>query len=158
MHTLKILFICLGNICRSPSAEALFQDLLNKESLNTRVSCDSAGITNYHEGNPADSRMHAHAKTRGYTLTSLSRPIQTPQDFETFDLIIGMDADNIEALHDLAPTESHKKKIYLMTDFLQHHSATHIPDPYFGGEAGFEQVLDLLEDACEGLLHKLPLE
>jgi protein-tyrosine phosphatase len=155
MSTIKVLFVCLGNICRSPSAEALFQHLLDSEGLNKDISCDSAGIIDYHEGNAADYRMQRHAEKRGYALTSRSRPVNTPIDFNTFDYIVGMDADNIDCLNDLAKTDAHKKKIHLMTDYLRHHTASHIPDPYYGGDEGFEHVLDLLEDACEGLLRDI---
>lgn len=151
----RILFVCLGNICRSPSAEAVFQSLIEERSLRSVVSCDSAGLIGYHEGEPADSRMRQIAQTRGYTLTSISRPFNPTIDFDAFDFIIGMDSENIDGLLQLARSEQDKHKIYLMTDFCSTRSETHVPDPYYGGRAGFELVLDILEDACLGLMTRV---
>jgi protein-tyrosine phosphatase len=154
----KILFICLGNICRSPSAEGIFQSLIDSHKSGSKIACDSAGIIGYHAGNGADSRMQKHAKKRGYILTSISRQIDPDSDFDTFDYVIGMDLENMNNLKSLARTDSDKSKIHLMTDFCTTCSDPVVPDPYYGGDAGFEQVLDILEDACEGLYQEISLE
>jgi protein-tyrosine phosphatase len=151
----KILFVCLGNICRSPSAEAVFKGLLQKEGLEKEIYVDSAGITDYHAGEPADARMQEHASRRGYKLTSISRPVDSDYDFEHFDLIIGMDNQNMRDLEKLAEGGSAVNKIFKMTDFCGDCIYDEVPDPYYGGDEGFELVLDLLEDACKGLLRFL---
>lgn len=148
----RILFVCLGNICRSPSAEAVMKAYVAKEGLSDVVYCDSAGIIGYHEGSPADSRMRSHARKRGFNLTSLSRPVDEYTDFDKFDMIIGMDDQNIQDLNALARDDNDRAKIYRMTDFAEKFDYDVVPDPYYGGESGFELVLDLLEDACTGLI------
>lgn len=155
MEKKKILFVCLGNICRSPSAEAVFNGLLNRKGLDGQFEVDSAGTSGWHAGEPADRRMKQHASQRGYHLTSISRKFNPVVDFERFDLIIGMDDENISALKSLARDDNDLKKIKKMTDFRREWSYNEIPDPYYGGEEGFELVLDLLEDSCEGLIEKL---
>lgn len=150
----KILFICLGNICRSASAEEIMRTLIKKEGLENEIDVDSAGISGYHEGDLPDARMRAHAIRRGYRLTHLSRPVRT-EDFYNFDLIVGMDDSNIDALHDKAPDTDSEKKIRRMTDFCRTKVADHVPDPYYGGAQGFENVLNILEDACQGLLEEI---
>lgn len=147
----KILFVCLGNICRSPSAEAVMKKLVKDAGLEELIEIDSAGIQGYHEGERADSRMRAHAARRGYTLESLSRPVRM-DDFYDFDLIVGMDDRNIADLKRKAPDLTAVAKIHQMTDYSHDSLYYHIPDPYYGGDSGFELVLDLLEDACSGLL------
>ncbi|GAF03722.1 low molecular weight protein-tyrosine-phosphatase [Saccharicrinis fermentans] len=154
----KILFVCLGNICRSPSAEAVMKAKLEKHQLNDKYLIDSAGITGFHEGSPADHRMQQHAFQRGYLLTSLSRPIQIPTDFYKYDHIIAMDKENMSDLTALAPDNFNSEKLSKMTDYCTHFTHDSVPDPYYGGAAGFELVLDLLEDACEGLIKKLESE
>lgn len=150
----KILFVCLGNICRSPAAEGIMKNKLKEKGLAEYYFIDSAGISGYHEGQLPDSRMRAHAADRGYNLNSRSRPV-VEKDFYDFDLIIGMDESNIDALNKKAPEEQYKEKIKLMTDYCVNIEADHVPDPYYGGAYGFELVLDILEDACEGLIEKL---
>lgn len=150
----KILFVCLGNICRSPMAEGVMLKLIEEAGLKGKWIIDSAGILGYHEGNLPDSRMRAHAIRRGYQLIHRSRPIET-EDFYEFDLIIGMDDRNIADLHNLAPSPDTEQKIYRMTDYSRRIPADHVPDPYYGGSEGFEYVIDLLEDACSGLLEFL---
>ncbi len=152
---MKILFVCLGNICRSSSAEGVMKQLVEKAGLEDRFVIDSAGILSYHEGELPDSRMRAHAARRGYNLTHRSRPVRTA-DFYDFDIIIGMDDRNIEDLKERAPSLEAERKIHRMTDFCTRFTyADHVPDPYYGGAEGFEYVLDLLEDACAGLLEHL---
>ena len=151
MEKHKILFVCLGNICRSPSAEGIMKAKLKEKGLEKQFYIDSAGILGYHEGDLPDSRMRQHAIRRGYDLTSRSRPV-TYDDFFDFDMIIGMDDANIADLRRKAPDEASLQKIHRMTDFCQNFLDDHVPDPYYGGASGFEKVLDLLEDAVEGLI------
>lgn len=147
----KILFVCLGNICRSPSAEAVMKKRVHDAGMQLQIEIDSAGIIDYHEGEQADARMKAHAIRRGYKLESISRPVRS-WDFQEFDLIIGMDNRNISDLKHLAPDLESLSKIHQITEFSQNKLYDHIPDPYYSGAEGFELVLDLLEDACDGLL------
>ena len=131
------------------------KQLVEKAGLEDRFVIDSAGILSYHEGELPDSRMRAHAARRGYNLTHRSRPVRTA-DFYDFDIIIGMDDRNIEDLKERAPSLEAERKIHRMTDFCTRFTyADHVPDPYYGGAEGFEYVLDLLEDACTGLLEHL---
>lgn len=155
MKKKKVLFVCLGNICRSPSAEAVFTGLVKKEGLTDKFEIDSAGTGRWHAGEPADRRMQSHAIKRGYDLTSISRGFEPDIDFDHFDIIIGMDDQNISTLKSWARKGEDKAKIHKMTDFSKEWNYTEVPDPYYGGEAGFELVLDLLEDSCKGLLEKL---
>lgn len=151
----RILFVCLGNICRSVTAEEVMRQVIRRAGLESEFVLDSAGISNYHQGELADPRMRLHASRRGYELTHLSRPV-TYQDFFDFDMIIGMDESNMDALRDRAPGLEEERKLFRMTDFCREHpDVDHVPDPYYGGDQGFERVLDLLEDACAGLLEYL---
>ena len=151
MYKMKILFVCLGNICRSAAAEAVMKKLVQEQNLTQRFEIDSAGLINYHEGEPADPRMRAHAARRGYVVDSISRPVRTT-DFFDFDLIIGMDDRNIDELKHRAPDLVTEAKIHRMTDYSRNKLYDYVPDPYYSGAEGFELVLDLLEDACAGLL------
>ncbi|NQU87918.1 MAG: low molecular weight phosphotyrosine protein phosphatase [Mariniphaga sp.] len=148
----RVLFICLGNICRSPSAEAVFTGIVKEKRLSEEFEIDSAGTSGWHEGEPADRRMKSHAIKRGFKLTSLSRQINPDTDFDRFDFIIGMDDANLQVLKSMARNKDDLAKIYKMTDFSKEYTYDEVPDPYYGGDAGFELVLDLLEDACEGFL------
>lgn len=148
----SILFVCLGNICRSPAAEGVMKKLVEEKGLSGNLFIDSAGTGGSHEGELPDSRMRAHGAKRGYDFCSRARKFKGG-DFETFDYIVVMDDRNYADVTSLALTGEDKQKVHRMTDFSQrytHHN--HVPDPYYGGASGFELVLDLLEDACEGLL------
>jgi len=155
MDKTKILFVCLGNICRSPSAEAVMKALVIKKGIAEQFEIDSAGVTGYHAGDAADERMQRHAAQRDIHLTSISRQVISPTDFDNFDYIIGMDNQNMNDLEQLAPNGKSKSKLSKLTDYCQHHSNTSVPDPYYGGAEGFELVLDILDDACNGLLEHI---
>lgn len=155
MEKKKVLFVCTGNICRSPGAEAIFAEMVRNKGLANKFEIDSAGTTAYHVGEPADKRMRAHAIKRGYNLTGTSRKFNPINDFDQFDMIIAMDNEHIFSLKKRARNDADLQKIHKMTDFRKEWSYDEIPDPYYGGEEGFELVLDLLEDSCEGLLSKL---
>ncbi len=155
MEKKKILFVCLGNICRSPSAEAVFTGIVKKNGEADAFEIDSAGTSAWHAGEPADRRMQSHAIKRGFNLTSISRKFDPHTDFDRFDMIIGMDDDNIENLKRMARNSNDLAKIHKMTNFSREFNYSEVPDPYYGGSEGFELVLDLLEDSCEGLLEEL---
>ncbi len=149
---LSVLFVCLGNICRSPAAEGVMEAMAREAGRAGAYRLDSAGLYGGHAGEMPDRRMQIHAKARGYSLMHRSRPVRE-SDFDDFDLIVAMDASNRQGLMRLAPTPEAQDKIVMMTDFCRHHpGADHVPDPYYEGAEGFELVLDLLEDACAGLL------
>lgn len=150
----KILFVCLGNICRSASAEEIMRTMLHRAGMEKEIKVDSAGLIGYHKGELPDPRMCMHAARRGYNLTHRSRPVCT-EDFFDFDIIIGMDDRNIQDLKERAPGIEEEKKICRMTDFCRTKVTDYVPDPYYGGASGFENVLDILEDACQGLLEYL---
>ncbi len=150
----EILFVCLGNICRSPAAEAVMNTLIAKQKLTDAIHCDSAGTYGGHAGEPADSRMIRHASKRDITITGRSRQIH-PADLETYDLIVGMDSSNISNIKALDRFGAYHHKIVKMTDFCTVFTASEVPDPYYGGSEGFEKVLDILEDGCANLLEFL---
>jgi protein-tyrosine phosphatase len=148
---LKILFVCMGNICRSPTAEAVFSKKLNDQDLFHKIKIDSAGTHNFHPDAPPDARSQKHALKRGYDMSHLrARPV-VESDFEYFDLLLTMDWDNRALLEERCPA-LHLHKIRGFAEFLQTTQASVIPDPYYGGEQGFEHVLDLIEEASEGLM------
>lgn len=150
----KILFVCLGNICRSPAAEGIFRRMVERRGLAERFVIDSAGTYGGHAGELPDSRMRAAASRKGYELTHRSRPL-TEEDFRRFDMIIVMDDSNYERASRTAPDMESIDKLHRMTDFARKHVWDHIPDPYYEGAEGFELVLDLLEDCLDGLLESL---
>ena len=154
MKEYKILFVCLGNICRSPAAEGILKRMVREQGLDDKISVDSAGTSGYHDGDLPDHRMRQHGARRGYKFDSLSRRF-TSRDFDRFDIILAMDDSNYHNIMRLAPDLESEKKVYRMVDFSKRFGHDHIPDPYYSGADGFELVLDLLEDACEGLLDKL---
>lgn len=150
----KILFVCLGNICRSPAAEGVMKRILEEKGLANNFIIDSAGLGNWHTGDLPDSRMRDHALRRGLKLTHRARQI-TRADLDYFDMIIGMDDENMRALHRMA-SPFNSKKIVKMTDFSQiKPRPVSVPDPYYGTAKDFDYALDLLEDACSGLIEYL---
>lgn len=150
--TTKILFVCLGNICRSPTAEAVFTAKAIKAG-HQHLLIDSAGTGGWHQGHPADERATRHAAKRGFDLTPLRARKVIDDDFEKFDLILAMDKQNQRDLLNIAPASAkHKIKLFLTFGTM---SEKEVPDPYYGGEKGFEHVLDLIEDASDGLISTL---
>ena len=159
MSPQRLLFVCLGNICRSPAAEGVFLHLLAREGLEDQFVVDSAGTGSWHVGKPADRRMLAAADKRGIVLPSRARQIEAA-DLGRFDRILTMDNDNLAAVQALAPRGqlapgTEQALIEPITRHCRQFGSLEVPDPYYGGEDGFEQVLDLLEDACGGLLDRL---
>jgi protein-tyrosine phosphatase len=148
---LKILFVCMGNICRSPTAEGVFRKKLASAGLLHKVHIDSAGTHNYHPNSPPDERSQSHALRRGYDLSNLRARAVQENDFKAFDMLLTMDWDNRALLEERCPPE-HQHKIRGFAEFLQTTQASVIPDPYYGGTQGFEHVLDLIEEASQGLM------
>lgn len=146
--------MCLGNICRSPTAEAVVRSLAALEAPELSLEIDSAGTAGYHVGDAPDPRMRAAAARRGYDLTELRARIVEPADFERFDLILAMDRENLAVLHRRAP-ETARERVRLFLEFHPQGEPHEVPDPYYGGPNGFEEVLDLIESAARGLLRHL---
>ena len=151
---LRVLMVCMGNICRSPTAHGVMAHLVAQAGLSGRMEVDSAGTHDYHVGAPPDPRSQAHAARRGYDLSAQRARHLTRRDFTEFDLVLVMDSQNQRAARAVCPPE-YAHKLKRLTDFCTRHSAHEVPDPYYGGDAGFEGVLDLVEDACAGLLAAL---
>jgi protein-tyrosine phosphatase len=153
----RICFVCLGNICRSPTAEGVMQHIIEREGLADVIELDSAGTAAYHAGERADSRSRATAKRRGIELRSIARKVAT-DDFRTFDFLLAMDSDNLESLQAMAPTDAaHKLALFRSYD-PESDEGAEVPDPYYGGERGFEEVFDICEAAALGLLAHLRRE
>ncbi|MBT7610646.1 MAG: low molecular weight phosphotyrosine protein phosphatase [Bacteriovoracaceae bacterium] len=150
----KVLFVCLGNICRSPAAEGIFKNLIKSRNVADLFIVDSCGTSGYHEGQKADKRMRAAAVKRGIELTSFSRALRS-SDFEKFDYILAMDNLNYRKLLSRALTKSQSDRIYKMCDYVYDLSFDEVPDPFYGGENGFETVLDILEEGTENLLREI---
>ena len=151
----RILFVCLGNICRSPAAEAMMRQLVERSGMAANIDIDSAGTYGGHSGERSDPRMRRAAAARGIEMTHLARQVRE-EDFERFDMVIAMDDNNYEALFRLAPDRAAQNKIFRFREFLTNHPEwSYIPDPYYEGHEGFELVLDLLEDGCATLLERL---
>ncbi len=151
----KLLFVCLGNICRSPSAENIMNHLIEQQGLQNKILCDSAGTSAYHIGSPPDRRMAAAAAQHGIILKGQARQFRA-EDFTAFDLILAMDQDNYRHILALDPQQIYRDKVHLMCSFCTNHPhSSEVPDPYYGGAEGFNQVIDLLMDGCKGLLESL---
>lgn len=154
---ISVLFICMGNICRSPTAEGVFRAAVRNAGLAERIVIDSAGTHGYHIGSPPDGRASAAAATRGYDLSALRGRQVSTRDFVEFDYILAMDSENLANLHRICPPElAHKVTLFL--EYSERFSEREVPDPYYGGAQGFEHVLDLVEDAARGLLRTLERE
>jgi len=153
----RLLFVCLGNICRSPTAEGVMRDLVTREGLQGAIELDSAGTGGWHVGSDPDERATAAARLRGIELSGSARQVG-PEDFADFDLLLAMDRSNADDLRSLAPGEPERRKVRLLREFDPHAVAAdqlEVPDPYYGGEDGFEDVLDLVAASCEGLLEEI---
>ncbi len=148
----SVLFVCMGNICRSPAAEGVFRKLVSDAGRDDEFEIDSAGTISYHAGNPADSRMRAAAAGRGYRLDSVARRIRT-NDFHSFELIVTMDEEIYLTVRSADPGGA--ASVVRMCDYSSDPAINEVPDPYYGGEAGFHKVLDILEDSCANLLRQL---
>jgi len=152
---IRLLFVCMGNICRSPTAEGVFAKIVRREGLDSAIHVDSAGTHAYHLGDPPDRRARAAAQARGVELGHLrARRLETA-DFERSSLIVAMDEENHRFLLEECPDAAHRSKIRLFMEFAPDAGNTVVPDPYYGGRQGFERVLDLVEHASEGLLQEL---
>jgi protein-tyrosine phosphatase len=150
----KVLFVCMGNICRSPTAEAVFRQYVENAGLSERVLIDSAGTHDYHVGDPPDARAQQAAHQRGYDMTKLRGRQVRERDFHRFDYVLAMDRTNLSILRQLNPRGG-PARLGLFLEYSRHHAEREVPDPYYGGAAGFERVLDLIEDAAQGLLEEL---
>ncbi|MBT8046957.1 MAG: low molecular weight phosphotyrosine protein phosphatase [Xanthomonadales bacterium] len=148
----SVLFVCMGNICRSPTAEGIFRKLVSEAGRDADFSIDSAGTIGYHAGHKADSRMRSAAAARGYDLTSMARRIET-EDFHQFDWIVTMDDDNFRDVNRINPEA--RARVVRMCEYCESHDVSEVPDPYYGGEQGFHTVIDILEDACGNFLRRV---
>lgn len=151
----QILFVCLGNICRSPAAEIIFRQQAAEAGRLDEFHIDSAGTIGFHQGSPPDPRMSAALARHGFTVTGRSRQIQ-PEDLEGFDLIVTMDESNHRDVRELNPGGEFHAKIRPLVGFCRNHDVPRVPDPYYGGERGFDHVIELLKDGCEGILAGIP--
>ncbi len=150
----RVLFVCLGNICRSPTAEAVFRDLASRHAEKLAIEVDSAGTHGYHTGSPPDERAIAAARRRGIDMSMLRARVVEAADFERFDLLLAMDEPVYERLRRIAPA-GQSGRVRLFLEYAPQLSRREVPDPYYGGETGFEEVLDLVEEAARGLLATL---
>ncbi len=150
----RVLFVCMGNICRSPAGENIFRAVVTAAGLDERIACDSAGTIDYHTGKSPDERMRRVLEHRGIPVTGKARQVR-PADLDQFDLILAMDEDNRADLLSLATSDTHRERVRPFVEFCENHEATEVPDPYYGGEAGFELVADLIEDGSQGLLQHI---
>jgi len=150
-YMIKVLFVCMGNICRSPTAEGVFARLVSEKGYEDKIGIDSAGTHAYHTGETPDARAQKSALNRGIDISSLRARKATVKDFEHFDYVLAMDYDNLSNLESICP-EEHISKLSLFLEFGSQADVKEVPDPYYGGPLGFERVLDLVEDASQGLL------
>ncbi|MBI4190702.1 MAG: low molecular weight phosphotyrosine protein phosphatase [Betaproteobacteria bacterium] len=150
----RVLFICMGNICRSPTAEAVFRHSVQQAGLEHLIECDSAGTHDYHIGEPPDERAQRAASRRGYDMRGLRGRQVGRKDFERFDYVLAMDAHNLALLARICPSQ-HAHKLSLYCDFHERYAGQEVPDPYYGGAQGFEQVLDMVEQISESLIGRL---
>ncbi len=153
----KILFLCMGNICRSPAGHCVFQHLVDQAGLTDQFEIESAGTIGFHVGSPPDSRMQQSMRARKIPIIGRSRQLQ-PSDLKYYDLILAMDNENLSDARALDPTGELQHKVQLFCDYCTAHRETEVPDPYYGGDRGFEHVLDIVEDGCANLLNTLPID
>ena len=156
MKPTSVLFVCMGNICRSPTAHGVFRHKVRERGLEHVIAVDSAGTHNYHPNSPPDPRSQKHAANRSYDLSDLRARQISNRDFEAHDLILVMDWDNLSLVEEICPS-IYKSKVRRLTEFCLTMDSSVVPDPYYGGAKGFDHVLDLVEDACEGLLKQLTI-
>jgi len=149
----NVLFVCMGNICRSPTAEGYFRHIVEEAGLTDKIKIDSAGTHAYHIGSPPDHRAQAAASKRGIDLSTLRGRKVENKDFNNFDYVLGMDNSNHSDLQEVAG--SNPENLFMFLEFANNFSETEVPDPYYGGDQGFEHVLDLIEDASRGLLNDI---
>ncbi len=149
-----VLFVCLGNICRSPTAQGVFTKMVEEEGLSHLIAIDSAGTHAYHRGEPPDSRAQSAAARRQVDLSGLRARVFTAEDFERFDYVLAMDRENHAHLEAICP-DHHRAKLRLFLEFAPHLEVDEVPDPYYGGTAGFDRVLDLIEEASRGLIEEI---
>ncbi len=154
MSEVRVLFVCLGNICRSPSAQGVFQHLVDRQGLGERIAVDSAGTGDWHIGQPPDLRSQQAALARGYAISDLRARLVTAEDFRDFDYILAMDRANLRNLLAMQP-EGFAGHLGLFLEFGRQREQLEVPDPYHGGEEAFELVLDLIQQASEGLLEHI---
>jgi len=150
----RVLFICMGNICRFPAAEIIFRKLVADARRSADIEIDSAGTLGYHQGEPPDARMAATLERNGYTVAGRARKIQSA-DLTHFDLIVTMDEDNLSIVRALDPSGRFRDKIHPLVEYCREHQAPRVPDPYYGGQRGFDEVVALLEDGCAGILRDI---
>ncbi len=156
-RVIRTLFVCLGNICRSPTAEAVFRDQVKKAGYDSRIETDSAGTIGYHEGLPPDNRAQATARGRGIDMSDLRGRKVVAQDFESFDYVLAMDNENFADLKRICPA-GREGRLRMFLDFAAERTEREVPDPYYGGDRGFDHVFDLVTDASLGLLSHIRAE
>ena len=154
MKKVSVLFVCMGNICRSPTAEGVFRHLVRQEKLEDVILIDSAGTHAYHVGNPPDNRALVVGERRGIELHDLRARRVSPEDFDLFDYVLAMDQDNYENLSAICPS-GYETRLRMFMDYAPHLQIPEVPDPYYGGASGFERVFDMVEEAAKGLLEEI---
>ncbi|MFZ5524532.1 MAG: low molecular weight protein-tyrosine-phosphatase [Pseudomonadota bacterium] len=154
MNKVAVVFVCMGNICRSPTAEAVFRHYVESAGLSEHIVIDSAGTHDYHIGDPPDQRTQRAARQRGYDMSAIRGRQVEADDFRRFDYVLAMDRGNLAILQSLAPPDS-ATQARLFLEYARHHAEREVPDPYYGGADGFERVLDMVEDAAQGLLQEI---
>jgi protein-tyrosine phosphatase len=154
MNKVSVVFVCMGNICRSPTAEAVFRHYVENAGLAEHILIDSAGTHDYHIGDPPDLRTQRAAQQRGYDMSMLRGRQAEVADFRRFDYVLAMDSANLAILQRITPPDS-VTRARLFLEYARHHAEREVPDPYYGGADGFERVLDMVEDAAQGLLEEI---
>jgi protein-tyrosine phosphatase len=153
----RILFLCMGNICRSPAGHCVFQHLVDQAGLTDQFEIESAGTIGFHVGSPPDLRMQQSMRSRDIPIIGTAKQLKL-DDLKHFDLILAMDEENLQGARSLDPSSELHSKIKLFCDYCTQHDETEVPDPYYGGGSGFEKVLDLIEDGCANLLEELTVD